>query len=388
MKKTIYCILLILILSAQLSAQEDMEVKYLSPSSGGAGTVVAIYGKNLGSTPGKAWFGSIPAEILSWTEEKAEIVVPSDVKPTDLKETGRRKRLVLPVVIETATGAKSEIKAFDILPRIKRISPNHGSPGLEIEIKGTNFGDYIDWGKAYVGSTPVKIKQWTSNKILVILPDSVKPYELKLDRRKNNTVDLVVQAGKLRSKPRQLKWEPELHGFSPYHGGAGTSVQIKGKGFGRIKSSVKVLFGQAEAEIISVKNDRIGVKVPGNIKPANLKDNSIPVKVFSGGVYSKEKLFNVQPRIFSLAPYQSRGGILAIVGYNLGTNSEGNQVFIKSQKNSSFLKPGIISWKDGKIEFQIPSDINKTDENIRYEIWVKLGNLESNKREYIYLKSR
>lgn len=383
-------LLIISLVSPALCSEDVLKFYGAKPNHGGPGETVDLRGDGFGSTMGKSkvLFGSVEAEVISWSHNEISVVVPNNVDLDDIKEVkkGRRMKKLLPVHVYIEGLRKSEIKYFDILPRIGRISPNNGGPGEEITIKGKNFGNYIDLGKVFVGNTEARVKTWTKKGITCTLPASVDPEKIHTDRRKRRKIDIYVQVAKLKGPGKEFGWDPHISGIYPKKAGPGSRIEITGKNFGMLLSSVKVVFGSIQTKLYSLEENSITVDVPKNISGDDLKDGALPVRVVVGGVDSNEKSIIPGPEITKVHPRRSKGGVITIMGSNFGAHQKGNRVvFITKAKSvPGKFEAKIIDWTEEEIKVEIPSKKNPTGEDVIYMVKVYSGNLNSNEKGHKY----
>jgi len=383
--------LLMICLFSQAFCQEDILKFYgAKPDHGGPGEAIELRGDGFGNTMGKSkvMFGSIKAEVISWSHNEISVVVPNNVSPDELEEVKKRRhtKRLLPIHVYIEGQGKSERKYFDILPRIARISPNSGGPGEEVTIKGKNFGNYIDIGKVFVGDSEAKVKTWSKKKITCILPASVNPDKIHTDRRKRRKIDVYIQVSRLKGPGKEFSWDPHISSIYPKKAGPGSKVEIRGKNFGILPSSIKVVFGSIQTKPNSLKENMISARVPKDITGGDLKDGALPIRVVVGGVDSNEKSIIPGPEIAKIHPHRSMGGVITIIGSNFGTHQTGNRVvFITDAKvDRDKFDAKILNWTEEEIKVEIPSKINPTGEEIIYKVTVYSGNLNSNEKEHKY----
>ncbi|MCD4783240.1 MAG: IPT/TIG domain-containing protein [Candidatus Eremiobacteraeota bacterium] len=383
--------LLIITLVSQAWCSEDVLKFYgPKPNYGGPGETVDLRGDGFGATMGKSnvFFGSVKADVISWSHNEISVLVPNNVSPDEIKEVKKRRRMkkLLPVHVYIEGSGKSEIKYFDILPRIGRISPNNGGPGEKITIKGKNFGNYIDIGKVFVGTTEAKVEKWTKKSITCTLPSSVNPDKIHTNRRKRRKIDVYVHVAKLKGPGKEFGWDPHISSVYPKKAGPGTKVEISGRNFGILLSSVKVVFGSIQTKPYSLEENLICVNVPKNISGDDLKDGTLPVRVVVGGVNSNEKSIVPGPEITKVHPRRSKGGVIIIMGSNFGYHQKGNRVvFITEAKDvPGKFEAKIIDWTQEEIKVEIPSEKNPTGEDVIYKVKIYSGDLNSNEKEHRY----
>lgn len=141
-----------------------------------------------------------------------------------------------------------------VQPEIASVSPSSGYAGSKITVSGSNFrpgntslyfDDYYFWPTSS-DSTTIKAT------IPAIEPGT---YKIKLN----------INSTSYESDQEFTVLEPVLSSLTPSTGKAGNSVIINGEGFGTSSSNVRVLFGSIYADVMSISNTQINVKVPSSI---------------------------------------------------------------------------------------------------------------------------
>lgn len=370
------------------------EITRISPSSGGPGKVITVYGRGFGESVGKSalFFGTIPADIVSWSDKKIETSVPYDLKPSDLVEKGkgRRKKLLIPVTVKTGQTTRSEPYYFDAVPRVYRLSPDRGGPGTLVEARGKNFGMYIDLGKVMVGTTPAKVVKWEESVVTFHMPSKINlsdVVEEKSRRSAKKQVKVFLIAGNLKSEGKFFRWNPVITGFEPDRSAPGTVVELRGRNFGSLTSAVQVKIGEKSVKPSRVKSDRITFKIPLDLEQGTLKDGKLAVRVIAGGVESNTKDFEAAPHIRYISPSRGKGGTVTVSGYNFGSEKDHGSIKIASDEDDKPpFKVTVEQWEDEKIVFHIPDDL-ELDEDTVYNVKVTVGGLSSNQTQYTYKKT-
>jgi hypothetical protein len=243
----------------------------------------------------------------------------------------------------------------------------------------------VDLGKVFIGTTPVKVMSWSDTKIVCQLPDSVKPEEVVTSesKKKIRGIDIFVQTGEIKGYGSKFQWDPAIISIEPKEAGLGSKIQIHGRNFGKVQSSIKVKFASREPVDAALGEGVILSLIPSDISPDELKDGNLVVTVISGGVLSNEKLIRIAPEIKTIHPSATRGGAVIIRGSNFGASDKENRVVIRSNDASKpdEFDAGIISWTDEEIKIDIPGGKNTTNADIVYNVTVFSGRLQSNVKE-------
>lgn len=139
---------------------------------------------------------------------------------------------------------------------VNGFSPNAGRPGYQITIKGSNFGDVKKAVTVYfngIATSQDNIISVADQQIVVSVPQNASSGKITVK---------VWQFTK--DVPGDFTFIPggEITVTSPTFGLEGSLVTILGKNFGTTQSDIKVTFGGVNAEVVSVSNTKIEVKVP------------------------------------------------------------------------------------------------------------------------------
>lgn len=274
----------------------------ISPSSGPEGTEVTISGVDFSETPAKnvVTFGGEPAPVLTASETKLVVQVPEGA------ETGKVAVSINGIVKEGpvfTVGERSDEKILNVI--VETLNAPSGHDGYNLKVSG-EADRWIapDADETYTGIT--------ADEVLISLNDGPE--------------SCAVAEG---PNPRLVQLEPgttivhflvtcvdylTIDDITPELGSWGTEVTISGAGFGNRITDVKVWFPETEgiiieggvvhktfaktpietldsidfdelgveAEVLSVTNTEIVVKVP-----RNAGTGPIIVTVFEDGILSK-----------------------------------------------------------------------------------------------------
>jgi YD repeat-containing protein len=159
----------------------------LSPTSGGAGTVVTITGSGFGSSQGSSTltFNGVPATPSSWSNSSISAVVP----------TGATSGLVLLSV----GGISSNGVPFTISPSIANLVPTSGPVGTSVTILGAGFGAIQGSNTITFGGIAATVSNWSPNQILASVPvgTSTGPVVVSAGGLTSNGVTFTVGTGSI-----------------------------------------------------------------------------------------------------------------------------------------------------------------------------------------------
>jgi hypothetical protein len=134
------------------------------------------------------------------------------------------------------------------------VTPTSGYAGTKITINGANFSPNNT--SVYLGSAYIGYSSMDSSTIKATIP-FMEP----------GTYNFIFNINSVQYKSA-LKYTvlaPVLSAISPSSGTAGTSVIITGEGFGTSTSNINVWFGSLYADVMSMTNTQLNVKVPSSI---------------------------------------------------------------------------------------------------------------------------
>jgi hypothetical protein len=139
-------------------------------------------------------------------------------------------------------------------PILSQMSPASGEPGSQVTITGEKFGWQQGKSTVTFGKVPADIKQWSDNKITVVVPNEAPV----------GPVDVMVTIDNLKEDhPGKFI----VSHVSPDHGPAETPVIITGKGFGNKQETDNIrgaiFFGSMEAkDVLRWSDEQIVVGAP------------------------------------------------------------------------------------------------------------------------------
>ena len=354
MKKIYYslCLLLSLFIwtSCDKGGEERVDLKYeartisvssISPVAGYIGENLTINGKQFGVSPElmKVFIGEDETEIISCSEEQLIVKVPQGAT------TGK---IILNLMGDTYV---SEL-TYTVLgqPSVTAISPVMAFANDEITITGDNFGSTVSAVK--LGFTGTKetalVVSCENTKIIAKVPAKAVtgPIDLTISKQHVNT---PLSTGSGEFTVLQHASFTEMSAVSGYRG---ATVTLKGEGFvGTDEKSLKVYFGDTEAEVVSSTNEEIVIIVP---EEATNGDNAVMVET-AYELIEAVQVFNVLPspvitEVSSESDYV--GATVTITGENFP--KEVDNVKVRFGNNEAT----IVSNSETELQVLVPSPID------------------------------
>jgi len=234
----------------------------VSPTSGVAGTGIAIQGSGFGTSTGTVSFNGMAATVSGWGQNSILAQVPYNAT-------------VGPVSV-TVAGVSSNGMAFTPTPAITSLSPNFGLSGAQVVIAGSSFGNQQGSSAVTFNGTSASVTAWNNNSITVNAPVGAL------------TGSVVVTVNGVNSAGATFTYTPVISSVSPSLALAQTPVTLAGNNFGASQGASTVTFNGVPAAVSSWTNTSIGVIVPGNASGG-------PVVVTVNGVVSNGVPFAYPP---------------------------------------------------------------------------------------------
>lgn len=221
-----------------------------------------------------------PNCVSYWTDRQITIAVPSGAAtgPIQIKREGEFADNIDTTNNEVGPIIPDFIKNDISRPSLCQISPSQGLLGEKVDYQGINlkngvayFGEYAN---AYRGINSIFTADNLSGQTMApnIVPGKTTTFIERTAAGINQKSNALVFV-----KEREAEAGPYISSFYPKTGAAGQYVTILGGGFGNLRGSRQVFFGDKEASYSfpevcsnSVWSDsQIIVKVPDGLNPGN-----------------------------------------------------------------------------------------------------------------------
>jgi len=161
--------------------------------------------------------------------------------------------LLLLIITIVGCSKDDEVITPDPIPiaTVSSISPESGTKTTAVTINGANFGSDASKVKVFFNNTEATVQSVTNTQIKTTAPENASTGAVKV------TVNGTSVTG-----PQFTYLEPKVNSISPESGPKETIVTISGSTFGANQNVVSVFFNDKEAEVQSVNDTEIKVKVP------------------------------------------------------------------------------------------------------------------------------
>jgi YD repeat-containing protein len=273
-------------------------ISSLSPSTGGIGSSIEVFGSNFGSSQGSSTVtlnGTAIAagNIEGWSSNLVYFTVPTGATSGN--------------VVVTVGGVASNAVALTVnsAPTITLSEYSQAYIGESISFEGYSFGATQGSSTVTIGGISATATYWSPTDIDATVPNGVS----------TGTNNIVVNVGGVNSNSQAITIIPGITSISPTSGPVGTVVTISGSNFGATQGSSTIYFGSITGTPSTWNNTQIVVPVP-----TGATSNSVHVSV--GSINSNYSYFYVgtAPTLTSISPTSGQAGIyVTLSGANFGT---------------------------------------------------------------------
>lgn len=218
-------------------------VQRSSPSRGGAGTQLTIWGTQL-SNAQSVLLGTTPLRILSRATDRIVVEIPRRAQSGQISWVAYGQ-------------TRSTRLQFTMIPApiITSFSPQEGGPGTLVTIIGQGFGNKP---QVSYGNIPVRIFRRVRNGIQIRIPGNVSKSQLISVRGEGGVVDTNTPFGYVAS--------PTITRFWPLRAKPGTVLHIQGQS---LSANTQVSIGQYPAQVLGLDTDgTLRVTIPANLPAA------------------------------------------------------------------------------------------------------------------------
>lgn len=324
------------------------------------GGTIKLYGALLGGSEKdvEVLFGKTEAEIIAWSENEIEVMVPDDINDDD------------ELTLNIGSIEEVNLPCGFMLVRplvVEELSPAEGYAGCSVEIIGIGLGsgEMLEQTQVWFGETVVSVdEEETEDGIRVTLPAGMSEgdYAVRVKTPFEDMTSTVTY---------KVVEEPSSFSCAGL-GYVGNTIEIMATNLPTAQEYVSVMIGDTEAEITAY--DAAGGKLTAEL-PADLTAGDYVLKfVYSGKEFSVDTDFEVKaaPVVSSYDRMVFSGGSMVISGTNLDELSDkltltfdGTQVSpVEATENSiTFTVPsGTNEKKDAKVLLEYEDGIIATTE--------------------------
>jgi hypothetical protein len=224
------------------------EISSFAPESGEANREVAIKGAHFGVEAGRAKvvLAGRKCKILGFSDDEIRVTVPKGAVSGPFE-----------VIIEDMGSAVSR-ESFEVWAplAVTSMEPNQGLPGTEIKLFGTGFRANPKDHKLVIGSKAVEIDRIDNSALVFKIPEDAPDGDVSL------RLEVAQRGATAIAMPLNVMHSPQIDGFSPSRGPAGTIVNITGKYFGDKVSHVRVMLGSQIIPARAVTPTMITLTIP------------------------------------------------------------------------------------------------------------------------------
>lgn len=282
----------VLTLTASAAAQVRRPmpvVQRIEPTAGPPGTTISLIGRHFDNAQ-TVWLGESQLQVQSRLPNRWTVTVTEGARSGNLQIRTSRGNVRGPRFRVTEPAPAPSISGFD---------PAAGSEGTEVTITGENFSPRTSENHVRLGGSPVVVRRATPTELHVIVPAGATtgPWRVR-----------VSDAGETTSSDSfTIGSGTAIASFEPAVGPPRTRVTIRGTGFDRNRSRVRVYLGEARARVIRATETELQVEVPRR----NAESGRWLVDVRGGGRATSSTDFQVRyaPTIASTTPAFGAPGI-------------------------------------------------------------------------------
>ncbi|MCC6877532.1 MAG: IPT/TIG domain-containing protein [Sandaracinaceae bacterium] len=221
-------------------------VQRLEPTSGPPGTEVQVVGRHFDETQ-TLWLGESELEVTARLPNRWTVRVPQGAPSAELEIRTSRGNV---------TGPRFRVTEAAPAPVIASFAPASGAPGAEVTINGQNFSPRLAENLVHLGERPVVVRHATPTTLSVIVPADAATSAFRVE---------VTGAGSATSSaPFTVTTGTTIAGFEPALAPPGTRLIVRGTGFSRRASDVRLYFGDLRLQVRRASETELQADVPRN----------------------------------------------------------------------------------------------------------------------------
>ncbi len=359
--KKIYYLLCLLPLMPLVSSCDDEEAEVvllqnpesqpvtlssIAPDYGFVGDQFTLTGTNFGGGVDfiQVFIGENEAEVLTCTDTEVKVLVPKEATTGRISVRFMGQEVNSDLMFRVM--GKPSVEQMKPLFGMEGAQKAWGFVGSEIIFSGSELGGSQEDVKVIfkgATNTPAEIVSWSEEEFKVKVPEGAVSGKLTLTVG-SQTVNTPYEF--------RLVEHAAVSGITPQQGYKGCEVTISGKGLGdeTTKGQTKVWFGDKAGTVLSCENEKITVKVPGDLTIGQSYDVKLSTAFETVEQMLKFKVVE-EPKDFT-GDIQS--GYLAnpitLSGTNMPATADALKVMFGDKEGK------ILEYKDGSLQVEIPSN--------------------------------
>lgn len=359
--KKIYYLLCLLPLMPLVSSCDDEEAEVvllqnpesqpvtlssIAPDYGFVGDQFTLTGTNFGGGVDfiQVFIGENEAEVLTCTDTEVKVLVPKEATTGRISVRFMGQEVNSDLMFRVM--GKPSVEQMKPLFGMEGAQKAWGFVGSEITFSGSELGGSQEDVKVIfkgATNTPAEIVSWSEEEFKVKVPEGAVSGKLTLTVG-SQTVNTPYEF--------RLVEHATVSGITPQQGYKGCEVTISGKGLGdeTTKGQTKVWFGDKAGTVLSCENEKITVKVPGDLTIGQSYDVKLSTAFETVEQMLKFKVVE-EPKDFT-GDIQS--GYLAnpitLSGTNMPAIADALKVMFGDKEGK------ILEYKDGSLQVEIPSN--------------------------------
>lgn len=359
--KKIYYLLCLLPLMPLVSSCDDEEAEVvllqnpesqpvtlssITPDYGFVGDQFTLTGTNFGGGVDfiQVFIGENEAEVLTCTDTEVKVLVPKEATTGRISVRFMGQEVNSDLMFRVM--GKPSVEQMKPLFGLEGTQKAWGFVGSEVTFSGSELGGSQEDVKVIfkgATNTPAEIVSWSEEEFKVKVPEGAVSGKLTLTVG-SQTVNTPYEF--------RLVEHATVSGITPQQGYKGCEVTISGKGLGdeTTKGQTKVWFGDKAGTVLSCENEKITVKVPGDLTIGQSYDVKLSTAFETVEQMLKFKVVE-EPKDFT-GDIQS--GYLAnpitLSGTNMPATADALKVMFGDKEGK------ILEYKDGSLQVEIPSN--------------------------------
>ncbi len=359
--KKIYYLLCLLPLMPLVSSCDDEEAEVvllqnpesqpvtlssIAPDYGFVGDQFTLTGTNFGGGVDfiQVFIGENEAEVLTCTDTEVKVLVPKEATTGRISVRFMGQEVNSDLMFRVM--GKPSVEQMKPLFGLEGTQKAWGFVGSEVTFSGSELGGSQEDVKVIfkgATNTPAEIVSWSEEEFKVKVPEGAVSGKLTLTVG-SQTVNTPYEF--------RLVEHAAVSGITPQQGYKGCEVTISGKGLGdeTTKGQTKVWFGDKAGTVLSCENEKITVKVPGDLTIGQSYDVKLSTAFETVEQMLKFKVVE-EPKDFT-GDIQS--GYLAnpitLSGTNMPATADALKVMFGDKEGK------ILEYKDGSLQVEIPSN--------------------------------